>query len=113
LIKERALPRHNDNTISTGKGFLREMELTRDRGYAVDNEELDLGVHCLAVPVFGAQNEIIAAISLAGTTDQINDGNTASLVALLRSAAAAIDEALGVRSCSAPPQPPTGSQATR
>jgi DNA-binding IclR family transcriptional regulator len=97
LIKERALPRHNDNTIATGKGFLREMELTRERGYAVDNEELDLGVHCLAVPVFGARNEIVAAISLAGSTEEINDSNTASLVALLRAAASAIEQALGTR----------------
>jgi DNA-binding IclR family transcriptional regulator len=98
LIKERALPRHNDNTISTPKAFLREMELTRDRGYAVDNEENDLGVHCLAVPVFGGQREIVAAISLAGEGDQINEGNTGSLIALLKAAAASIEEALGSRS---------------
>jgi IclR family KDG regulon transcriptional repressor len=98
LLSERALARHNDNTISSAKRFLSELATTRERGYAVDDEELDLGVRCLAVPVFRSADEIVAAISLSGTTSEIHDGNSQSLVTLLCASASATATALGARS---------------
>ncbi|HOQ45971.1 MAG TPA: IclR family transcriptional regulator [Bryobacteraceae bacterium] len=93
LIAEHTLPRHNDNTICSPDRLLRELALTRERGFAFDNEEFDLGFRCLAVPVFGAANEPLAAIGLTGTVFEIHDGNMASLVKQLSFAAATIREA--------------------
>lgn len=95
LIREHTLPRHNDNTICSPKGFLEELARTRQRGYAVDDEEVDLGVRCLAVPVLSRSNEAVAAISLSGSTSEINEGTADSRVRLLAAAAANIGQTIG------------------
>src|SRR6185295_11660745 len=53
FVTKRSLPRHNENTISSRKKFLEELATTRKRGYAFDDGEVDLGLRCLGVPVFG------------------------------------------------------------
>ncbi len=93
LVTEHTLPRHNDKTICSPKKLLQELALTRERGYAIDDEEFDLGFRCLAVPVLDAANESSAAIGVTGTVSEIHEGNIQSLVKLLVSAAATIREA--------------------
>jgi DNA-binding IclR family transcriptional regulator len=94
LIREHTLARHNDKTICTPQGFLAELARTRQRGYAIDDEEVDLGVRCLSVPVLDPAGQVMAAISLSGSTSEIHDRNADSLVRLLSAAAAAITQEL-------------------
>jgi len=95
LAAEHKLARHNDATICSPARLARELALTRERGYAFDNEEFDIGMRCLAVPVFGAMDEPVAAIGISGTTLDIHEGNLESLVKSLKAAASKIGEALG------------------
>ena len=95
FVSKRALPRHNENTICSRKKLLDELAITRKRGYAFDDEEVDLGVRCLGVPVFGAANEAVAAISVCGTCVEVHSGNAEELVKLLNAAATQIHRALG------------------
>ena len=95
LVTEHKLARHNDATICSPSRFIKELALTHERGYAFDNEEFDLGMRCVAVPVFGAMDEAVAAIGVSGTTMEISDENLESLVRALKAAAARIGEALG------------------
>jgi DNA-binding IclR family transcriptional regulator len=95
LATEHSLPRHNDATISSPTRLIKELTLTRERGYALDNEEFDLGMRCLAVPVFSAPDETAAAIGVTGTTLEIYDGKLESLVKSLKAAAADIGKLLG------------------
>jgi DNA-binding IclR family transcriptional regulator len=78
--------------------LIKELTLTRERGYALDNEEFDLGMRCLAVPVFSAPDETAAAIGVTGTTLEIYDGKLESLVKSLKAAAADIGKSLGMAS---------------
>ena len=95
LITEHRLPRHNTNTICSPRRFLRELALTRERGYALDNEEFDLGMRCLAVPVRGgSEHAAAAAIGITGTTSEVGEHNVESLVVLLTTAATTIHAAL-------------------
>lgn len=97
LVREHSLGRHNDNTICTPKRFLKELALTRQRGYAVDDEEVDMGVRCVSVPVFNSAGETLAAISLAGTTMDIHAANAEPLAGQLTAVATAITQAIGGR----------------
>jgi DNA-binding IclR family transcriptional regulator len=94
LITEHRLPQHNNNTICSPRRFLKELALTRERGYAIDNEEFDLGMRCLAAPVCSKSSEIVAAIGITGTTTEIHEGNLESRLKLLTGAAATISAAL-------------------
>jgi DNA-binding IclR family transcriptional regulator len=94
FISKRALARHNENTVCSRKRLLEELATTRKRGYAFDDEEVDLGIRCLGAPVFGATGEAVAAISVSGTCVEVHTENAAELVKLLMAAAAQIRRAL-------------------
>jgi DNA-binding IclR family transcriptional regulator len=71
VITAKRFARHNDNTIVTIGGLKRELAKVREQGYALDDEEDEIGVRCIGVPVFDTRQRAVAAISLAGTADQI------------------------------------------
>lgn len=51
------------------------LEEIRTNGYAVDNMEHEFGVRCVAVPVFGANGQVMAAVSVSGPSPRF-DHNT-------------------------------------
>ena len=54
-----------DRTITTPEGFRKELASIRNRGYAIDDQEITRGIMCAAAPVFGFDGKAICAISIA------------------------------------------------
>jgi IclR family acetate operon transcriptional repressor len=73
-------------TITDQHTLLVELERVRSNGYAFDNEEGDVGVCCLAVPV-RRDDEILAALSLAGPAGELSLSSHATYLELLKGAA--------------------------
>lgn len=71
------------NTITDPILLYRELELVRQRGYAIDREEIILGVHCIAVPVLDYRQLPIGAISIAGAGPNSESPRFDSLVKLM------------------------------
>jgi IclR family KDG regulon transcriptional repressor len=65
LIAQSALPSVTANTITDPAQLLREMDRTREQGFAVDNEENEIGVRCVAAPIFDHTGQPAAAISIS------------------------------------------------
>ena len=82
-------------TIASKEDLLEELERTRKRGYAINNEEIALGRASLAAPVFGRDQRIAGAISQAGNVDQILGSGMDSLVQTLKATAGEVSMALG------------------
>jgi IclR family transcriptional regulator, pca regulon regulatory protein len=51
--------------------LLAEIRAVRKRAYAISDEELELGMRALAVPVIGENHEIIAAISVSAASARV------------------------------------------
>jgi IclR family KDG regulon transcriptional repressor len=66
LIKAQELKARTRHTITDPHRLKRELEVIRKKGIALDNEELDLGVKCIAAPIKDRSNAVVAAISLSG-----------------------------------------------
>lgn len=94
LLKSHGFPRHNENTITSVKRLKEDLEATRKRGYALDDEEDDVGARCIGVPIFDNNGSIIAAISVAGTTAQITAENVEELADCVKQTAEAISRAI-------------------
>jgi IclR family transcriptional regulator, KDG regulon repressor len=60
------LPAFTPRTITDTKTLSAHLEQTRQRGYAVDDEEYDYGVRCVAAPVFDFRGKVIGAIGISG-----------------------------------------------
>ena len=54
------------NTINTPKRFVAELEKIRELKYAIVDQELEIGVVSIAVPVFSKKGKVVAAINVAG-----------------------------------------------
>lgn len=77
FVAERGLEASTVNTITEKAPLLRELRKIARVGYAIDNEECELGVKCVAAPIRDYTGEIVAAISMSGpvsrmTADRIN-----------------------------------------
>ena len=59
------------NTITNVLTLKRELERIRERGYAIDDEEIEEGIRCIAAPVLGAGDRAVAAISVSGPSSRI------------------------------------------
>ena len=92
LVHERGLLRHNENTITSLPRLKQELAKTRQRGYAIDDEEEEIGIRCIGVPLLDGNGQVCAAISLSGNTDQIRAENCAELDEQLRRTAAMISD---------------------
>lgn len=53
-------------TITDRRRLLAELQITRTRGYALDDEEIRLGVRCVAAPIIDKQGVVRGALSVAG-----------------------------------------------
>ena len=82
-------------TITRKDALLEELERTRKRSYAINNEEIALGRASLAVPVFGTDHRITGTISQAGNVDQIFGSEMDSLIRGLKATAGEISTSLG------------------
>lgn len=74
-IKGIQLKKYTDNTITNWEDLMKELETIREKGYAIDNEEQEIGLFCIGAPILDRNNNAIAAISLSGPTARMKMGN--------------------------------------
>lgn len=89
LLENYSFSRFTKNTISTKTRFLEELNRVREAGYSMDDEEEELGIRCIAAPIFSA-NMAIAAVSFTGTTTQVRAEDVRKVANIARCAAAKI-----------------------
>jgi len=73
IIKEKGLKKFTKNTITNKKDLFEELKKIRECGYAIDNEEIEYGLRCIAAPIFNGDGEVIAAVSISGPSSRINE----------------------------------------
>jgi IclR family acetate operon transcriptional repressor len=86
------MPAATDRTITEPDVLLAELARVRERGYAVDDSEQEIGVRCLAVSVPDAPTA--AAISISGPAGRVTDTATDKIVPVLREVAHRLAAAL-------------------
>jgi DNA-binding IclR family transcriptional regulator len=84
---------HNKNSITDLTRLERELSLVRARGYARDNEELELGVRCMAAGIHDDSGKLVAGLSISAPADRLQDDWLEDLV----TTAAQISATLGHR----------------
>lgn len=87
-------PRTPNTIVDLGE-IVKELTVVRDAGYALDREENELGIRCVACPVRDFSGRVVAAISLSGATVYVTEERQRELVADVQEAAHAISVRLG------------------
>ncbi len=78
--------RYTPRTILNDGALLKELERTRARGYALDNEEMETGVGCVAAAI-PSQGTILAAVSVSGPASRVLQDGGAHMGGAVRRAA--------------------------
>ncbi|MFI6348269.1 IclR family transcriptional regulator [Streptomyces sp. NPDC050560] len=92
LLARTGMPATTDRTITTPNAFLAALDEVRRQGYAMDDNEQEIGVRCLAVTVPGSPTA--AAISISGPAGRLTEGATEEIVPVLRDVAVELAGAL-------------------
>ncbi|SNS00204.1 transcriptional regulator, IclR family [Anaerovirgula multivorans] len=67
------LKQFTPNTIKDKQLLLKELEMTLNRGYAIDNMEHEYGIRCVAVPIKSRNEEVRYAMSITGPSLRMTD----------------------------------------
>lgn len=65
---------HTKNSITQLNALEKELAKARQYGTARDNEELELGVRCMAAGIYDDQGKLIAGLSISAPADRLDDG---------------------------------------
>lgn len=95
LLTDYEYEAYTKYTITNREELLVELEAIRKRGYAVDNQEMFIGVKCIALPIFNYMNHVRYSIGLSGPTDVMTDEKVNFYVKKLGEAGKKISRELG------------------
>lgn len=101
------LERFTAATLADPAALAADLAATRARGFALDNEERNEGMRCVAAAVIDAHGEPVAGISVSGPAARLTAAAAARFGAEVAAAAARLSEGLGAR----PGAPPSGRTA--
>jgi DNA-binding IclR family transcriptional regulator len=94
IIQKMGLARFTPKSIFDPKKFLREVEETKKRGYAIDDEEYMLGIRAIAAPI-QTTSPPLAAIWVVGFTSSLDDQKVRAVIREIQKTTQEINQSLG------------------
>lgn len=73
VLDQRGLPRLTSKTITNREALMEELAKIREQGYALDNEECEIGHRCVSVPLYNYMGTAVAAISAFDSVERLTD----------------------------------------
>ena len=96
LLPSNQLQGYTATTISSRDALMKELSKVAEQGYAIDDEELDLGVRCIAAPIRDYTRRIVGALSISGPSMRItNERIENELIPLVMEATTELSTRLG------------------
>lgn len=95
LLHDRELTARTPRSITCRDDLEEELAEARARGYALDAEENEPGIHCVGAPVFNGAKRVEGAISISAPTSRIDRGTLIGFVPALLAATRAVSTQLG------------------
>jgi DNA-binding IclR family transcriptional regulator len=71
IINDKGLPGRTANTITDPTDLKENLKRIRTQGYAIDNEENEMGVRCVAAPIRDMTGKVVAAMSISTPTARV------------------------------------------
>jgi IclR family acetate operon transcriptional repressor len=94
IIKTMSLESYTKFTITDADALNHDLDDIKNRGYSIDNEERNLGMRCIAAPVFDFNREVIAGISVSGPISRVGTENLPEISVAVMHASEALTEAI-------------------
>jgi IclR family KDG regulon transcriptional repressor len=97
LYPDATLTTLTDKSIKTRDGLINELKKITEKGYALENEEADLDVRSIAVPVRDFSRNIIGAVAVIAPSNRLTEERLekGGLIAMVQDAGKAISAKMG------------------
>lgn len=95
LMSEMTFDRQTSRTLTSPQEFARELAKIRQQGYAIDDEEVAVGLRCVAAAIYDENGLPLAGLSLSGPTARVTRERLAELGKTVRAVADDITQELG------------------
>jgi IclR family acetate operon transcriptional repressor len=95
ILKQTDRERFTEHTLCDADLLAADLEAIRARGFSIDGEEKNLGMRCIAAPVFNHYGEAVAGLSVSGPTSRVSPDRIEPFAEAVKAAAAALTAALG------------------
>jgi IclR family KDG regulon transcriptional repressor len=95
IIEKRGLPKHTEHTITDAGLFMNELKNVKEQGYALDLEENEQGITCIAAPIFDHTEQVVASLSISGTSLRMTEERLDDLKERVMEAGRNISKRLG------------------
>ena len=97
LINQCELTDYTRHTITKPARLKAELKLIRQRGYAMDDEEIEEGLRCVGAPVMDHSGRVVAAMSIAGPAFRLTDDRIPAVARSVIQAASELSVELGYK----------------
>jgi DNA-binding IclR family transcriptional regulator len=97
LINQCELTDYTRHTITKPARLKAELKLIRQRGYAMDDEEIEEGLRCVGAPVMDHSGRVVAAMSIAGPAFRLTDDRIPAVARSVIQAASELSVELGCK----------------
>ncbi len=97
ILGKKPLQRLTKNTITDRNILENEIEKVKKLGYAIDNEENENEIKCIAAPIKDNNGKVIAAISISGPSYRCNNAKQKTMIKVLVKTAKQISLKLGFK----------------
>jgi len=97
FLNSKALPYYTENTITDFSQLKKQLLIVRREGIAEDDEEMEVGVRCVASSVKDCDGNVVAAISVSGPSARLSGKRVAELKLLVKRCGLQISRAMGYR----------------
>jgi len=97
IVRKQGMRAMTANTITTLLELKKELSAIRERGYAVDNEEIEEGVRCVGCVVRNFSGEPVAAVSISGPAFRLTQEKVPILATAVMTAAHDLSRELGFK----------------
>lgn len=95
LLATTKLEKLTPHSITRPSELIAELGRIQRRGYALDDEEVELGARCVAAPILDSSGQVAAGISVSGPTIRMARTRTAQIAEVVKNAALEISANLG------------------
>ncbi len=95
ILDAHPLERFTPRSLTDRAALIADLDRCAARGYAVDDEERNEGMRCIAAAVCDAQGEAVAGLSVSGPVARLADTDLPRLTEAVREAAAQLTRAIG------------------
>lgn len=98
ILENYNFTKQTDYSITERDELLQQLDAVHQQGYAVDNQENELGVRCIATPLLNYDNKVVAGVSVSTLTSRVDDEQLEKYIKMLKQTGREISKKLGYRS---------------